>query len=324
MMVVAVEPARKRAGAVRLAAIGTDVGPLVEQGPVEAFDLAVGLGSVGPAVLVVDAVLAQRLVEKRAPVAEGIVGQDPLDGHASGPESGLGPAPERGRGSSLLIGEHLGVGQAAVIVDGRVQVGVAEPPLAPGGGSAVDAMPPAGRDPTQLLDVDVDQLTRSGALVTPDGCRALAVEVAQAVQVVAQEHPIDGGGGQVEVDGEAVGAHSLGPATATDLGLDLCTDAGGRTSGATGAVMQPVGAELEVAVPPLRRAAPGDTHGRGHMGDGGAGFDPPAQQEFDPGGSEEHYGDSRGPPGGCAGFDTCTPTSGGLRVGGPLPRHQRP
>lgn len=30
-----------------------------------------------------------------------------------------------------------------------------------------------------------------------------------------------------------------------------------------------------------------------------------------------------GNPGGCAGFDTRTPTSGGLRIGGSAPRHQR-
>ena len=36
VMVVAVEPVRKRPGSVRLAGVGPDVGPFVEQGPVEA------------------------------------------------------------------------------------------------------------------------------------------------------------------------------------------------------------------------------------------------------------------------------------------------
>jgi transposase InsO family protein len=37
-MVVAVEPAGKGSGAVGLAGVGPDVGPFVEQGPVEAFE----------------------------------------------------------------------------------------------------------------------------------------------------------------------------------------------------------------------------------------------------------------------------------------------
>ena len=43
--------------------------------------------------------------------------------------------------------------------------------------------------------------------------------------------------------------------------------------------MQPVDAELEVAVPPLRRAPAGDPHRRGHMRDRGARLDPPTQQQ---------------------------------------------
>lgn len=80
VMVVAVEPACKCSGAVGFAAVGTDVGPLLEEGSVEAFDLAVGPGPVGPAVLVGDALLPEGLVEQPAPVGEVVVGQDPLDG----------------------------------------------------------------------------------------------------------------------------------------------------------------------------------------------------------------------------------------------------
>ena len=54
---------------------------------------------------------------------------------------------------------------------------------------------------------------------------------------------------------------------------------GGERTGPTGAVMQTVDAELEVAVPPLRRASTGDAHGRGHVGDRRARLDAPAQQQ---------------------------------------------
>jgi hypothetical protein len=43
--------------------------------------------------------------------------------------------------------------------------------------------------------------------------------------------------------------------------------------------MEAVDAELEVAVPPLRRAAAADAHGRGHVGDGGSRLDAAAHQQ---------------------------------------------
>src|SRR2546421_11531321 len=104
-MVVAVEPVCKRPGPVGLAAVRTDVGPLLEESAVEAFDLAVGSGSVGLAVLVDDLGLGQGLVEQDAAVAEVVVGDDALDDDAPGPEPGVGPAPERGGGAARLVGE---------------------------------------------------------------------------------------------------------------------------------------------------------------------------------------------------------------------------
>lgn len=46
-MVVHVQPGFEQLGALFVALIGTDVSPFVEQGAVEALDLAVGLGSIG-------------------------------------------------------------------------------------------------------------------------------------------------------------------------------------------------------------------------------------------------------------------------------------
>src|SRR4029079_707111 len=124
VMVVAMEPVCKRTGSVGLSPVGTDVGPFLEECAVEALNFAVGLGAIRPAVLVDDAGLGQCRVEQPAPVGEVVVAQHALDDDAPRPEPRLGPAPERGGGGTGLVHEHLGVGHAAVVVDGGVEIGV--------------------------------------------------------------------------------------------------------------------------------------------------------------------------------------------------------
>ncbi len=50
-------------------------------------------------------------------------------------------------------------------------------------------------------------------------------------------------------------------------------------AGSAGTVVEPIGAELLVAVPPLAGAAPGDAHRLGHVSDRAAGLDAPTQQQ---------------------------------------------
>src|SRR3954453_8786709 len=119
---------------------------------------------VGPGPLVLD-LLAQRRGPQLGPVARPVVGQHPLHGDAMRGEELLRPPP-KGRGGLLaLIGQDLGVGQPGVVIDGVVQVGVpgaALPGVAPSGLAALEPPPAAGRDPTELLDVDVDQVPGRG------------------------------------------------------------------------------------------------------------------------------------------------------------------
>jgi len=283
VMVVAMEPAGKSAGAVGLAGVGAGVGPFVEQGAVEALDLAVGLGPVGPAVLVDDAVLGEGGVEEAAPVGEVVVGQDAFDDDAPGTEPGFGSAPEGGAGGAGLIGEDLGVDEAAVVVDGAVEVGVADAGSAPGPGGgrgpAQDPVAAAGRDLAQLLDVNVDQLAGPGTFVAADRRGGGSVHVREPVEVITDQHPVDRRGRDAEVDREAVGADLVGAATPADLDLGRFGDPQGRLAGSAGAVMETVGAEFQVAVPPLRRAPARDPHRRGHVRDRGAGLDPATQQQ---------------------------------------------
>ncbi len=85
--------------------------------------------------------------------------------------------------------------------------------------------------------------------------------------------------GKLKVDGEAVGANLLTPPPAADLGLQALRDSGRGPAGAAGAVVQPVGAELGVAAPPLGGALAADADRLGYVGDGRAGLDAAIEQE---------------------------------------------
>src|SRR5215218_2257362 len=171
-MVVEVQPAGQGAGPGGLGGVDPDVGPFDEQCAVEPFDLAVGLGPVGPGPLVPHAVRGAGRGPLPGPVAGPVVGQDPFDGDAVAGEPGDRPGPEGGCGVGLLVGQHLGVDQPGVVVQGAVDVAVADhrvgvlahcggqPAVAGACRSAVGAPPAAGRDLPQLLDVHVDQRPR--------------------------------------------------------------------------------------------------------------------------------------------------------------------
>ena len=110
-------------------------------------------------------VRAQGVFERVGAVAGAVVGQDPFDGDAAGFEIGVGAFPEPGRGLLLLIGQDLGVGEPGVVIDGVVQERVARSPVRRGaglvpvaGGPAEAAVAAAVRDPSEFLDVDVDQV----------------------------------------------------------------------------------------------------------------------------------------------------------------------
>ena len=75
----------------RFCGIELPIGPTLNQGAVEALDLAVGLGAVGAGALGSDGQLLADLAPAVAAVAAAVVGQDPLDAHPAVGEPGLGP-----------------------------------------------------------------------------------------------------------------------------------------------------------------------------------------------------------------------------------------
>jgi hypothetical protein len=187
-MVVVPEPAVKGGGAFLAGAVDGAVGPAVDECADEALCFAVGLGSVGAGAAVADAEAAAGERVQGGDVGGAVVGQESLDSDAAAAVEGDCAAEEADRGCRLLVREHLGVGEAAVVVDADVDVFeadvVAALALEVGAGRVVplatlaskDAFAGTALDSSQLLDVDVDELTWPRALVAD---RLLKPEPAQ-------------------------------------------------------------------------------------------------------------------------------------------------
>jgi hypothetical protein len=70
---------------------------------------------------------------------------------------------EAGRGLAGLISQDLAEGDPGAVIDGRVDIVVADAPTPWGGcGPAMELVPTAVRDAAQLLDIDVDQTVERG------------------------------------------------------------------------------------------------------------------------------------------------------------------
>src|SRR5690606_24870399 len=125
-------------------------GPAVGEGAVEALDLAVGLRSVGAGLLRPDAELGAGVPPGVGLVGRSVVRQDALDGDAAVGEPGHRPAQDADRGLGPLVVVDLGVGDAGVVVDDRVDERRAQPRLV----AVVPAPGPAGRRLPVLLALD--------------------------------------------------------------------------------------------------------------------------------------------------------------------------
>jgi len=109
------------------------------------------------------------------------VGHDPLDPHPQIGEALRRVQQEPGGRSSVLVGEDPEVGHPRVIVHRHVDVVVAHPDSLVGGGGASSQgpMPSSWADASELLHVNVQELTRSVPDVA-DGNPSGPVRVAQA------------------------------------------------------------------------------------------------------------------------------------------------
>ena len=161
-MVVAVEEVRKCSGAVALAGVGSDVGPLVEQGAVEALYLSIGLRSVGSGSGVRDGELGAKITPSEALVSGAVVGEDTFDGHVVECEPVVRAFEEAGAADGVFGVQDLAVGDAAVRIDGGMYVVVADrvPGLMRGVAATVGPSTATVGDPAELFDIDVHELTR--------------------------------------------------------------------------------------------------------------------------------------------------------------------
>lgn len=166
--VVVVQPRVKRRSSFDVAGKWLGVGPFGCQGPVESLDLAVGPRAVRFYEPLFGAELCRGGLERGGlPVGEGVVGDDAFDcPDALRFEEPGGSEEECRRGRAFLVRVDFGVGPAGVVIDGGVDV--VESKAAPADllRAATGAPAPAVRDPSEFLDVHMDQLSRALAFVT--------------------------------------------------------------------------------------------------------------------------------------------------------------
>src|ERR1039458_9895701 len=271
-MVVVIEPSVKRGGALGARAVDRAVGPATQEGADEAFGFAVGLGSVGAGAEVADPEGAAGGSVDRGAVGAAVIGQDPLDGDAVAGVEGDSTSEKADDGASALIGQDFGVGQAGAVIDSDVHAlpacglapdakGVlASWPQAPGGRSGE---PGAGAavDPSQPLDVDVDQLTRPLALVADRWLKAEASELAHSDPV---QDPRDGRERHVEHLGD-LRASAPQPSERRDRLDSLLTASVRDPMRRRGAIPQPALPLGSVATHPFARAADAASGGLGRL-----------------------------------------------------------
>src|SRR5438309_983144 len=172
----------------------------------------------------------------------------------------------------LLIAEDLGVGQAGAIVDRDVHTLPAGSAAGHTGGvsldwrasvtaSARDAMPSATCDAPELLDVDMDQLARSLALVALSGLKTKAPELAHPDP---REDPRDRRQRHPERLGD-LGTREAQPPQRRDRLHPLLLRAVGDRAWRRGPVQQPELALDSITPHPLAGAADADFGGLGRL-----------------------------------------------------------
>jgi hypothetical protein len=214
--------------------------------------------------------------ELTAPITAAVVGEHPLDDDAEVGEEGVGSPPEGRRGDGLLVGEYLGVGETAEAVHRRVHEGEADlgvMMLATHRRFTVD--PPAATpgDAAQLLGVDMDQLARPGHLHAPDRLARDPIEMVEAVEPVANQHPMHGRGRHSDDASNAGRPQAPLRAQADDSSLLGRLGPSRRAMRAAGAILEAGHALGLVATPPDIGPVPRDVHRLGGVRHRPTGFD---------------------------------------------------
>lgn len=136
------------------------IGPVLLQGPVEPFGLAVLPGAVRPGLHVPRVEERQRVSERVGEdVVLGVVGHHGADRNAMLGEERRRRGEERRAGGAFLVGQDLSEREPRVVIDGDVDVVETQTPgaipvaVVADGGRPIDPPPAAVRDPKGLLKV---------------------------------------------------------------------------------------------------------------------------------------------------------------------------
>lgn len=174
-----------------------------------------------------DAPALQQRVEVPGAVGRPVVGHDPLHGDAQPLVERERPGHEAAGRALPLVGQQLGVGDAAVVVDRHVQA--REPGPARGAAAAPEGPVAAAVGYARhLLDVDVDELPGALALVAhgrhgaaPPHLARDAVDVGQAGQAVPGDDPGARAGRHARLGRQGERRQQHGPAGLAGALLDL-------------------------------------------------------------------------------------------------------
>jgi hypothetical protein len=215
--VIVMKIVMKEGSAMIAGPIRSGIGPFTSDGLDEALGLAVGLGAIGFGKAVFDAELLAGGGEEFGAISGTAIGQDALDSDAVSLVEADGLVEGVEDAGDLFVGPEAGESKAGVIVDGDVQRFDAGAWVALG---AITGGPNAGACETaQLLDVEVEKLTRRSAFVAQDW-GLWRFESGESVEVVAAEHAGQGGLGDGE-NHEDLGIGAALPAQGEDAGFEL-------------------------------------------------------------------------------------------------------
>ena len=232
----------------------------------------------------VDGLSGELVGELLRPEVRPVVGDDLVDGYPDGAEPDARPLEEPDEGVGGLVVEGLDIGQAGVVVYGYVQVAVAHPGAAlgsPGGGVGPPVGPPPapGRYLAHLLDVQMHQVARLGALVAAYHPPGGPVDMRQAVQPVAHQHPVHRRRRHPQPGADPRRPPPLLAAQPAHICLNGGLGAPRRPMGPRRPVCQTGFAVGLPALPPLGHRGPRQAHLGGHVGLGHTTLDPLDDQQ---------------------------------------------
>lgn len=185
MEIVVVEVMREKGSAVLAGVIGPSIGPLTSDGLDEAFGLAIGLRAVGSGEEMKEAELLAGGGKAFGAVGRAAIGEDLLDADAQSFVEVEGLVEGGQDAGSFLVGKEGGKSETGMVIDGDVQT------FDTGAWIAVGTVPGSAdaglMKPAQLFNIQMQEFTGGGALVTEDW-RFRRFEGAEAIEAVALEH----------------------------------------------------------------------------------------------------------------------------------------